>query len=506
MTSTTTDPAPDTEQAPDQAPDQAPEQTDGDGVIEGAVVEDDTRELPDDTPDHVVTLRSPTTGGILSIDPNQEKWSKAQVTALRSIGVEVDPANPDHVPFPNVWQFLHLCQVTGLDPWLRECYLITHGKRWAKSSGDVVDNRKFTLVTGIDGFRKKAEDTGAYLGQVGPQWCGEDGQWRDFWNPGWGHPVAARVGILRAGFDQPVWGVAMYDEFVALVDEYADVEKVNRSGETYTKREKTGEKSPTDMWVKMPANQLAKCAEAQGFRKAFPRQMRGLYEAAEMDRAAAEYQQQQADEAEKAARSRRSAARAAAAVTDGSERAVPAEPMRVGEAAEQVVAGLGTQQPPGEPQEAPREVPPEPEDGPVEDPRPEVPHTEAITLLRRELEWQAGHLGFSVAKLVERPERVLGKAYADFAGSEVHKVVGGLRPAVVSRLRRDGEDEVADAYAQIGPDEVVDVDALVAGPDDDPGEPGEPGGEVDPDKPHPYADQGGLCRWCGEIDENVLHS
>ena len=123
-----------------------------------------------------------------------------------------------------------------------------------------------------------AERSGKYAGQVGPFWCGHDGEWKDVWL-GQDMPAAAKVGILRSDFKEPVWGVALFME-------YAQYKKA-RDG-------KPAELN--SMWQKMGANQLAKCAESLGLRKAFPRDLSGMYTREEMAQADKESLKETRDE------------------------------------------------------------------------------------------------------------------------------------------------------------------------------------------------------------------
>jgi phage recombination protein Bet len=121
----------------------------------------------------------------------------------------------------------------GLDPFKRQCHFV---KRKQKIDDKYVD--MWAVQVGIDGFRSKAEETGLYAGIDEPEFDYDDK----------GQLLCARVRVYRHGWERPAVGVAYFGEFA----------------------------QSTSMWTKMPHNQLAKCAEAQAHRKAFP-VLNGVY-------------------------------------------------------------------------------------------------------------------------------------------------------------------------------------------------------------------------------------
>lgn len=151
--------------------------------------------------------------------------------------------------------FIQFSTLTGLNPFARQIFAV---KRYDSQKKREV----MSIQVSVDGLRLTAERSGLYRGQVGPEWCGKDGVWRDIWledTP----PAAARVGVLKAGYETPVYGKAVWKSYV----------QTKNDG------------SPTQMWARMPDVMLAKCAESLALRKAFPMETCGLYSRDEMAQA-----------------------------------------------------------------------------------------------------------------------------------------------------------------------------------------------------------------------------
>lgn len=197
----------------------------------------------------------------LAITGSQTTFTDNQIALLRQVGVEdASPADLD--------LFFHICRRTGLDPFARQIYMIGRDTKvkvrvqLENGNSRVEEQRvvKFTIQTGIDGYRLIGERTAARNGDEiehdEPLWRGKPGteydRWLDYWPDSAGSPAACKYTIWKNGKRRSA---------VVNFSEYAQY---------------SGQGELTSMWKKMPANQLAKCAEAQAWRKAYPADFSGL--------------------------------------------------------------------------------------------------------------------------------------------------------------------------------------------------------------------------------------
>src|SRR5262245_6080124 len=130
--------------------------------------------------------------------------------------------------------FAQICQRTGLDPFVRQIYMIVRGQG---------TKRKATPQTSIDGFRHIAARTGAYAGSDEPEYDTQAAV----------HPLWARVTVWKMVQGQrcPFTAMARWSEYCQSFTDY-----------------NTGEVAAGEMWRKMPYLMLGKCAEALALRKA----------------------------------------------------------------------------------------------------------------------------------------------------------------------------------------------------------------------------------------------
>ena len=153
-------------------------------------------------------------------------------------------------------------QRTGLDPFAKHLYL---REDWNKKANRNV----YSVASTIEGFRIVAADNSTYEGQTAPEWCDRNGKWSEVWVAD-GPPVAARIGVYVRGYREPMWGIARFNEY-----------KPEGSGGF--------------MWTRMASHMIAKVAEALAIRKAYPKQLSGVYTDDEMQQADARNDEKGAD-------------------------------------------------------------------------------------------------------------------------------------------------------------------------------------------------------------------
>ena len=137
------------------------------------------------------------------------------------------------------------CQASGLDFMQKPVHIVP---MWDSKSGGMRD----AVMPGISLYRIMAERTGLFAGVSEPEW---------------GPVITERVGNMEISY--PQWCRITVHKFLEGQPREFTAEEWWQ--ENYAiKGGKERDQSPNAMWAKRPRGQLAKCAEAQALRKAFP--------------------------------------------------------------------------------------------------------------------------------------------------------------------------------------------------------------------------------------------
>jgi phage recombination protein Bet len=165
-----------------------------------------------------------------------DQWDEPQTALIKQ---QIAPGCTDE----ELALFGLVCTKTGLDPFNRQIYAI---KRNQWNAATKTSESKMTIQISIDGYRVMAARTNRHL-CTEINWCGPDGQWADIWLvevP----PAAARAQVWVKGCNRPFTAVAKFNSY----------KQTNKEGKL------------TSTWEKMPDVMIAKCAESQALRMAFP--------------------------------------------------------------------------------------------------------------------------------------------------------------------------------------------------------------------------------------------
>lgn len=186
--------------------------------------------------------------------------------------------------------FMTVAQHTGLDPFRKQIYPLVF-------NADDQKKRRVVYITSIDGLRAIAFRSQRYRPDEDEPDFTYDPDLKGPENPLGITRARVRIYVKDVGAEdwRPVSGVAYWDEFAPILEDGADGFEWVETGEVWADsgKPKRRKQPKGDIvrkvddkgnWARMPRLMLAKCAEAQALRKAFPEDLSSLYEASEFDR------------------------------------------------------------------------------------------------------------------------------------------------------------------------------------------------------------------------------
>jgi phage recombination protein Bet len=159
-----------------------------------------------------------------------------------------------------LFYFARVSQASSLDPAKREIYAIFRNVK----QKDGTWKPRMSIQTGIDGLRVVAERSGKYAGSKEPEFD---------------YDPEFRIMVNVGGTQRPVPNKARVTVLKVIGKQIVETTRSARWEEYYP-----GDQQGT-MWKKLPETMLAKVAEAQALRAAFPNVTEGLYIEEEMAQA-----------------------------------------------------------------------------------------------------------------------------------------------------------------------------------------------------------------------------
>lgn len=154
-----------------------------------------------------------------------------------------------------IFMAIDYCKARGLDIFKKPVHIVPV---WSKEHKRMVE----TVWPGISELRTTAARTGKYAGKSAPEW-GPD-KTEHLGDVAVTYPEYCRVTVYKM----------VGSNRVAYTGEVYWKETYATAGKDTT--------APNAMWKKRPRGQLAKCAEAEALREAFPEEIGGEYSAEEM--------------------------------------------------------------------------------------------------------------------------------------------------------------------------------------------------------------------------------
>lgn len=164
---------------------------------------------------------------------------------------------PEGTPEAQIRLFGSICKAKGLDPFRKEIYLTSYKDR-------KTGQPNYAVITGIDGFRKLANQTGLYAGIDEIKFnLDSSGKFKTHFELKQANelPISATCTIYKivAGLRVPFTHTVLYKEFAP-----------SENALEYSK------------YKTMPFQMIAKTAEAFALRKAFSDELSGLHEESEI--------------------------------------------------------------------------------------------------------------------------------------------------------------------------------------------------------------------------------